>query len=620
MRSILKDAAAAASVFSATFVLSLAPVADPDAFWHLAIGRHIASTGSLPRTNLWSFTTPEHSFDPTSWLFGLCAHLLERAAGLEGLHVAIALTIALAFAVVYATGRILGASPLLTCSLTLAAAAAFQARYTLRPHAVSYLFLAVLAMLLVLARRGRTRVLWGVPPLIALWVNFHAGAVFGVGAVACLLVARVFERLRSSGTRSPPLAACVWCTAASSIALLATPLGWEILRYTGWHHLAEVGFIGELAEFTVPGPSRYLLFWILLALGGVALGKEGRRADSFAVALLLGFGLLAIRAVRVGPKFLIVTIPWVAAALSTVECPGFLRKLLERIPLHLKPALAALLPGASLIAALWVGERPLQHYLRRVQLGVDPFRVPVAAARFARAAGISGRCFTSWEVSGFVEWALPESPVFHDPRLLAYPSWVFDELSRAEHSQEAFDELMRKFDVEWVLQNHAPVRLSGRGRFKAPRWALVYWDEASALYVRRDIPRFADIIARNEFTLFTPEASVPRMWWSTRGAARARLAEEVSRAVSHSPRFAAAHTARCLERADAGDLSLAISACAQAGYALEQYERFNPRYQQRRQELAAALINLAEAAERQGGTEEAAHAYEEALKIAGPRK
>src|ERR1700688_5075289 len=49
--------------------LAIHRIYDPDFWMHLATGNHILRTGEIPRTNLFSFTHPEHSWIDVYWAY-----------------------------------------------------------------------------------------------------------------------------------------------------------------------------------------------------------------------------------------------------------------------------------------------------------------------------------------------------------------------------------------------------------------------------------------------------------------------------------------------------------------------------------------------------------------------
>lgn len=591
------DAVALVVCCATVVVLALAPVSEVDLFWHLAVGRHIAQTGWLPTTNLWSFTAPNHPFDATAWLFDWVVYRLHATWGLAAVQVATAGVIAAAFALVYLTARKLGASASWALCLTLAGAAASQTRFTQRPHVVSFLGLAAIGLLFSHARSSRRSwLLAAAPLLVGVWSNFHAGAVFGAGACAIGALASWLGLWRRK-TESLVLSPLAWTATAiaSVVALGANPNGYKELSYALFH-LRSVNDVVPLGEFGSPGFGTHAAFWLLLAVGAGAFVLRGRHTDAHGALAFLAFGALAGRAMYVAPLFVIIAVPSTAANLGEMAAP-----LTARLSRLLRVVASALGPPAVLVAALSIAPEPLVHFVSRVQLGADPFRIPERGAAAVTALGISGRCFASWDVSGFTEWALPESPVFMDPRLLAYPPELYTELASAEESQEGFDALMDRFGVEWSFRSHRVLRMSGIGRFPPSRWALVYWDESSLILLRRDLPKFEALIRNHEIRYFLPASSPLESWRTLKSTEHDVWAREVSLAAEQSPLLANAQLGRCLEASGTGNLEAAMTACNAAVSATLERERLHPlEGQQRRKELAIGLVIFGQSLGRAG--------------------
>src|SRR5205814_8319262 len=55
---------------------------DPGIGWHLATGRYILATGSIPRHEIFSFTAAGHEWIPYYWLFEPAGAFLVRLGGL----------------------------------------------------------------------------------------------------------------------------------------------------------------------------------------------------------------------------------------------------------------------------------------------------------------------------------------------------------------------------------------------------------------------------------------------------------------------------------------------------------------------------------------------------------
>lgn len=621
-----REALAVCAVALVALLLSLGAFHQPDLYWHLAVGRHVAEHHALPTQNLWSYTTPEHPFAATSWLYGLCLHLVEQRWGLRGVHLVTALLVTAAFSLCYATARRWGASLPWAMAASMLAAFAAQFRFSPRPHTVSYLLLAATAWLLSHARLSRRR--WPlalVPPLIAVWSNFHAGAVFGVGLTGCYLAAEAWEAWRSPTPlreRWGRVLRLAGLGVVVALSFLANPSGVEVLRYATFH-LGEVDQVVELGEFVPPHLRRHAPFWALLA-ACLALNTWGalkRRGDLFVLLATLAFAVLAMRAVRLVPKFLLVALP-PATALAWSALQSLLERSRAQARLH-ERVRRLVVPGAQLVPPLAVAglvlalaPEPLGYFLERLQLGPNPYYFPERMARFTEQAGISGRCFASWDVSGFVEWRLPGSPVFIDPRLRAYPAWLFQELSRSDEDQATFDGLMDRYGTEWAFRGHSRLRLSGIGRFQRERWAVVYWDEAGQVLLRRDVPRFERLIQERELHLFTPGSDVVKSFQQLRGTERKRWVRELERVAREAPAVLNAQVGLCLERARERRLEEAAAHCDAALEALADRSRFEPLSQSTNQSrVALALVNLGDSARETGQVQGAHHAYTQALEL-----
>jgi hypothetical protein len=168
--------------------------------------------------------------------------------------------------------------------------------------------------------------------------------------------------------------------------------------------------------------------------------------------------------------------------------------------------------------------------------------------------------YNAFRDGGYLEWALPEQRWFQDGRVQAFPPAFFVREQQVEQSAEQLRGWLRERGVEWAVASRRPERMAAYTQLEAPDWALVYWDETSEVRLRRDVPRFAALIAAFEYKHFRPNEPV------TVGTAdRAELVEwdrELARFEETTPAFPAALTIHCAVRARLGSASLSI--CDQA--------------------------------------------------------
>src|SRR3989442_12409884 len=72
-------------LFAAIFSLAAVPPLDPDLWWHLADGRLMVATSSIPHVDVYSFSAAGHSWVMHEWLADLAMYLLYQAGGLPWL-------------------------------------------------------------------------------------------------------------------------------------------------------------------------------------------------------------------------------------------------------------------------------------------------------------------------------------------------------------------------------------------------------------------------------------------------------------------------------------------------------------------------------------------------------
>ena len=278
---------------------------DPDLWGHVRFGMDILRDAGFPRTDPYSFTSdrPWINHEWAAEIASGAAFLAAAGAGLVLLKLAVVAGSLVALdralfreGVVEARRRDwMGAAAVITT---------IQQAHHVRPQLFSLLFFALLLAVLQRASAGDgKRWLFAVPPLFAVWANFHGGWIVG-GAV---LIAWTAGSALSGpdGTRTALRLGVAGL--AALIATLANPYGFGL-----WRFLWDTVGIGR-AEITDWQPvyaldaSVWGLWIVTVALAAVGVARarravvEPRRmlvvlllaAGSFLVNRLLGFFALA---------------------------------------------------------------------------------------------------------------------------------------------------------------------------------------------------------------------------------------------------------------------------------------------------------------------------------------
>jgi hypothetical protein len=154
-------------------------LAEHDLWWHLRAGELIVATGSIPHSDVFSYTAAGSPWVVQSWLADVVLHGIDAALGPRGIILWRALMLLAIYGLV---ARIIvkdAGNTVWTWALMALTAYAGALGWIERPNLFSYLFVVAVV---ALARDGERRS-WLVVPLIALWANLHAMVVLGVGVL-----------------------------------------------------------------------------------------------------------------------------------------------------------------------------------------------------------------------------------------------------------------------------------------------------------------------------------------------------------------------------------------------------------------------------------------------------
>jgi len=261
-----------------------------DARWLAAVGDAIFRTGVVPHSIPYASAPGLPWYDAPA-LGQLVFHALEAMLGDRGLILAQVVAVAIALSAValdlgFAHARHGAGSAVLAACVVAAPASFFVARAEL----YSLALFPVLVLLLRSEARCKSRRIWLVLPLLALWANLHGGALIGFAVLAAYLV---FNRAQRDPFGS-------WCVlAASTAALVATPALLHTVDYYNGvlHGEAAAGHYGLWAKLSFHDPLDVLFVAVALPLFVAALR---RRPGAWEVVVLVALGALTVDAHRNG--------------------------------------------------------------------------------------------------------------------------------------------------------------------------------------------------------------------------------------------------------------------------------------------------------------------------------
>lgn len=388
-------------------------VTSPDLGFHLATARWILENGWVPSTDEFSYTVRDHAYVDLQWLYQLTVHALLKLGGTAAIVlVTTALTLTFGALQLLRTARRDRAGGV--GALTLVLLFFLGTYWEPRPHLFSWVYGALLLLVVEEHQRGRARVLPFIPAIMVLWVNTHSLFVLGGVILGAQIAGHLWERVIRAGVALDK--ALVGWSLAGLAACLINPYHVEGLFFplvqfadiqgSSVYKDPSIGISEFRTPFSWDGYSvqghfvlfQPLLFWQLfavLAVLGAFVGRKQVRAAEW--ILLAGFLYVFNSANKNFGYFALVAIPPAARGVSQVLAFGKGGGARASWGVFGASALAAVLAVSGRWYDLsWSGHRQ--------GTGFNGEFLPVEAADFIVEHGLEGRILNTWNDGGYLAW------------------------------------------------------------------------------------------------------------------------------------------------------------------------------------------------------------------------
>lgn len=450
---------------------------DPDLWWHLRTGQDIVANMAIPHTDIYSFTKLGSEWVAHEWLSEIVLYGIYRVAGWGGLMVVFSGIITLTLYLVY---RRCAGRPYAAAFSVLLAAAAASPLFGIRPQMISFLLAAIyIALLERFAEDGQTRRLFLLPPLMLLWVNFHAAYALGLGLIFLFAISVVLDGKRQ---RALPLLAVL----AACIAVVPlNPNGFRMFSYP-IETLTSPSMAAYIDEWASPDfhkvtflPLAAMLFTLL---GVLALSPKRERVGTLFLLFVTGFG--ALRSARHIPIFGLIAAPVIARHLwDLMLSRGWERWFVKpEVP---AVGLTLVINCLFLLAPVAAGVGRVWHFVAH-QPTYEAVRYPVAAVNYIEKERLPGPIYNQYGWGGYlIKRLYPDYRVYIDGRADVYGDAFMTETMRTYDGHTGWREPLDRLSVGTVLISpDAP--LASLLRNDAD-WKAVYEDRQAVIFTKQRV-------------------------------------------------------------------------------------------------------------------------------------
>ncbi len=485
--------------FIGIFAVVIIPLRDFDIWFHLKSGELILQKGII-HYDVFSYVTQGREWFPYEWLFQVTLYLWKSLFGFESIKFLIAFFVTLMNVVIYLMLRRFFKLHILYSFLVcfIFTASVFEF-FTARPHIFAYTFLLTNLFFILLYYFERKNLLFITLLITLAWANLHGSifldvALFGGYTVVCLL--NYFILKEQKWIHMAKVLGIY--TVATTFLTVLPPLG--ILQYRLLvDFFLKRNLISHFISEWVPLSADPFGFWfysvsiliIIVVFFIVVINKKVWKHTLW-VLPLLPFFILAYLANR--NVFL--------AYISAVLIIGWI---FSQIPFR---KLMIIVIALVVVVHIWfISEKRSFAYGERLYY-------PVHATEFIKE-NLKGNMFNEYGYGGYLLYNLyPDQKVFIDGRTDLYLCCEIPDLMEMttlkrlpdKDYKTYLDSLWNKYNISFVVmrtEKNTVMRKVGNILSNNPDWSLVFWDDHSEIFVRRD-GKNSDIIEKYAAAAVTP--------------------------------------------------------------------------------------------------------------------
>ncbi len=474
------------SFFITIFILSIKPLRDFDIWFHLKSGEIIAKLGII-HFDVFAYTTKGREWFPYEWLFQVTVYWVQQLFGLEAIRFFVSACILAQLVLIYFILKRYFKVPkiaiLTLCFFFFVSNFEF---FTARPHMLAYtLLLATLAIIFEYYFYNKWKPLLLIIPIILIWANMHGSiflAPFFFFGYASVCVLRFF--LKDGKSYLTKAKVLMLFGLLSGLLSILPPLWFTQYRLL-WMFWLDRKFISMfIDEWTPLYINQFAFYFVSISIFVVgtffifALVKSRKYKDALWLLPLLPFFVLTYTASR--NVYLLYFPLTFMLGISISWIWNKKKKFL---------LLAALAGSIFVIGHAWLLSQKMQEL---------PLYYPAKATNFLKTYHINGHMFNEYGYGGYLLYQLyPEYKVFFDGRTDLYLTREMPdtlELTIRKYEKDPdykkfLDSLWNKYDISFVLlrtEKHILTRKIFHILTNDPKWSLVFWDDYTEIFVRKD--------------------------------------------------------------------------------------------------------------------------------------
>lgn len=470
------------------------PIRPNDFWWHIAIGREILTTGSIPKADVYSYTEAGQPYPSYQmfWLMETLLYIVFKAGGPALVVFVQSLMITSAYLVIFWICKRATHSWRIGAVGVLFAAALGMNDWNVRPQGITFL-LASLFLWAIFEYQIQPRWGWLVifPLGMLVWVNSHGTFIIGLGLICLWWGQEVWKAIIKRGDRETSIEKKTvflpgTMLGITALVCLINPRGLGIIDYL--KTLTGNSVVQNLVvEWAPPSLSTLMGALFLCGLMGsaVLLALSPKRPSFQEIITFLVFGLLGLKTSRGSVWFGLVMAPIVVTHISAIAIS--LQKADRRSSEQGGSRILNFL-FAFVIIAMGVASLPWFKSILPMpaaKAGLISAETPIKATLVLLEKNLPGRVFNAMSFGSYLIWAaFPQYQDFVDPRIELFSEKVWFDYLDISNAVGDWETNLSDYGVNTLMLSPFEQPALIEAAQESGQWVVQYQDASAILLTR----------------------------------------------------------------------------------------------------------------------------------------
>jgi hypothetical protein len=481
----------------------------PDIGFHLKAGKWMLENFKFPVNDLFTYTINDHRYVDLQWLYQIFVTVIDKVSGDFGLVASNAVLVAICFAlVIFRITRKVKLDGLLNWQLLLFLGITSLALiFEPRPHTFSWLYLNIVFIILDEYSEKRKNLLLFLPVVMVLWTNTHSIFIIGWIVIGSYMIDSVWKerRLWTPMVRYGLLSIGISIINPYFFDGILFPFrqfqllqGANVFKNSVNELTSPLNFSNYYinGDFTLFQPLFY--FHLFLLAGIIAFFRGLKRIQLHELLIFLFFAYLGLSAVKNVGFFVFAVLPGVIKWLQPGGIMGRGRMSKKKLPDSGR--IQAALNGLAILLSVYltisiITDSFYIYYRSNFRFGYKTSNLilPDKAAQYLLDHKLEGKILNYVDFGGFLMNKLPQK-VAIDGRFEIIGEQFFIKYTRL-WNQINKGPMLKEYEPQIVIFPHQNNFLWIHYFRKDTTWRLLYFDELSAVYIKKgyadDVPAYS---------------------------------------------------------------------------------------------------------------------------------